>query len=143
MTLRARERTPAALRPAAKALVAAVASYALVVVPVLLLDVPAFLDRLRQGAAPGPGLGVFNLLAYRGAEGSAFALGLAATGPLLALAATAGLLRLAAPAPAVAALASLGAIVLAPVISPEVVALPIVLGALAVAEGKDTSGASS
>ncbi len=68
---------------------------------------------------------------------------LAAIGPLLALAATAGLLRLAAPASAVAALASLGGIVLAPAVSPEIVALPIVLGALAVAESADTSGAST
>jgi hypothetical protein len=143
MTLRSQARTPAALRPAAKALVAAVASYALVVVPVMLLDTSAFLDRVRQVALPGPGLGVFNLLAYRGAEGSVFALGVAAISPLLALVATAGLLRLAAPAPAVAALASLTAIVLAPALSPEIVALPLVLGALAVAESTDTSGASS
>jgi hypothetical protein len=143
MALRLPAGAGVALRPAAKALVAAVATYVLVVVPVLLLDASAFLDRLRQVAVPGPGLGVFNLLAYRGAEGSASALGLAALGPLLALAATAGLLRLAAPASAVAALASLGGIVLAPAVSPEIVALPIVLGALAVAESRDTSGASS
>jgi hypothetical protein len=143
LTLRARDGAPVVLRPAARALLAALASYALVAVPVLLLDASAFLDRLRQGAAPGPGLGVFNLLAYRGAEGSAFALGLAAVGPLLALALTIGLLRLAAPAPAVAALASLVAIVLAPVVSPEVVALPIVLGALAVAASSETESSET
>ncbi len=142
MALRAREGAPDGLRPAAKGLLAALASYALVVVPVLLLDAPAFLGRLRQGVVPGPGLGFSNLLAYRGAEGSAFALGLAAVGPLLALGVTAGLLRLAAPVAARAALASLVAIVLAPAVSPEIVALPLLLGALAVAGSAETSGAS-
>jgi hypothetical protein len=149
LALRAREGVPAARRP--WVLVAAAASYALVAVPVALLDIPAFVDRLRQPAQPGPGLGIFNLLAYRGAEGSAFALGLAAVSPLLALAAALALLRLAAPAPALAALAGLAAIVLAPAVSAESVALPIVLGALAVAWSReaaptgdgDTSGLSS
>ncbi len=130
-------------RPAFKALLVAAGTYALVIVPVAALDTSAFLERLRQAPVPGVGLGVFDLLAYRGAEASAFALGLAAVAPLLAIAVAAGLLRLAAPPAALAALASLAVVALAPALSPEMVALPLVLGTLAVAENADTSGPSS
>jgi len=86
--------TPArSLAARARSLAVALAAYAAVVAPVALLDVPAFLARLRAAPAPGPGLGVFNLLAYRGAESSSFALGLAAVAGLLALAVALGLSR--------------------------------------------------
>ena len=58
----------AAARSLARALAAAVAGYALLVAPVALLDVASFLGRATAPSAPGPGLGLVNLLAYRGAE---------------------------------------------------------------------------
>ena len=120
----------------ARALLAALGAYALVVVPVALLDPGAFLARALEVPAAGPGLGLFNLLAYRGAESSAFAVALAAAAPALALLLTLGLLRLRASATVVAGLASLIGIVLAPAISPEVVVVPLVLFALAAVEGE-------
>lgn len=118
----------------AKALSAAFLAYLLAVAPVALLDPSAFVQRVRDVTAPGPGLGVFNLLAYRGHESSASALALASLGPPIAVALTLGLLRLRAPALALAGLASLIAIVLAPALSPEAVAVPIVCLALAAAQ---------
>jgi len=115
----------------ARGLAAAVAGYALLVVPVALLDVTSFLDRATAPSAPGPGLGFVNLLAYRGAEGTAVALAPVAT--LAALAAPAWLLTRPWPRLARAGIASLLGIVLAPALSPDAVATPILLLALAAA----------
>jgi hypothetical protein len=126
----------------ARSLTAAAAGYALLVLPVALLDPGAFVSRLEVPGVPGPGLGVFNLLAYRGLEGSAGALALAAVAPLLSAGATLVLLRLPRLEPtALAAIASLAGIVLAPAISPESTAVPIMLLALAAAvpEGEGSS----
>ena len=76
-----------------RGLAGAVVAYLLVVAPVALLDPGAFVSRLGERDAPGPGLGLFNLLAYRGAEASAGALALAALAPLLSLGIVLWLLR--------------------------------------------------
>ena len=91
-------------------------------------------SRLGERAAPGPGLGLFNLLAYRGAEASAGALALAALAPLLSLGIVLWLLRRPWPPLALAGIASLVGIVLAPAVSAEAVAVPLVLLGLAAME---------
>ena len=106
-------------------------TYLLVVAPVALLDPGAFVARLGAGSAPGPGLGLFNLLAYRGAEASALGLALAALAPLVSAGVALGLLACPGPPLARGAIAGLAAIVLAPAVSPEAVALPILLLGLA------------
>jgi hypothetical protein len=120
-----------------RAAVVAVVAYLLIVAPVALLDPAAFAARLGAASIPGPGLGLFNLLAYRGAEVSAGALALAALSPLAAVAAALWLLGRPGPPLAGAALVSLTGIVLAPAASPEVVALPLVLLGLAAMEPAD------
>ncbi len=112
-------------------LAGAALAYLLVVAPVALLDPGAFVSRLGEGERPGAGLGVFNLLAYRGAEASAFALALAAVAPLLSLVAVLWLFRRPWPPLAQAGIASLVGIVLSPVLSVEAVAGPLVLLGLA------------
>jgi len=117
-------------RPAlVRQLAAAAAGYALLVLPVALLDLPAFLARAATPTAPGPGLGLVNLLAYRGAEQVAAALQPVAT--LLIVASIGLLLTRPWPALARAGIASLVGIVLAPSLSAESVAAPILLLALA------------
>jgi hypothetical protein len=113
----------------ARALVGVVAGYGLLVLPVALLDLPAFLERAAAPSPPGPGLGLVNLLAYRGAENAAVAL--APMAPLVALAALAWLLTRPWPRLASAGIASLVGIVLAPSLSADAVAAPILLLALA------------
>jgi len=108
-------------------------AYLLVVAPVALLDPGAFVSRLAERTLPGPGLGIFNLLAYRGAEASAAALALAALAPLLLLGIVFWLLRRPWPPLALGGIASLFGIVLAPATSAEGVAVPLVLLVLAVA----------
>jgi hypothetical protein len=117
-----------------RAIVAAAAAYALVVLPVALLDPGAFVERLDLTTSPGPGLGLFNLLAYRGAESSAGSLALAAGAPLLGALVTLALLRGRGTPVARAAVASLAGIVLAPALSADAVAAPIVLLTLAAAD---------
>jgi hypothetical protein len=107
----------------------------LIVAPIALLDPAAFVARLAERTAPGPGLGLFNLLAYRGAEASAGALVLAALAPLLLAGLVLWLLRRPWPPLAVGGIASLGGIALAPAISPEAVAVPVMLLGLAAMEG--------
>jgi hypothetical protein len=114
-----RRRTPA--------VIAVAAAYLAVVAPVALLDPAAFAARLGARGAPGPGLGVFDLLAYRGAESSAGALALAAASPLLLAVLVAWLLRRPWPPLALAGIASLGGIALAPAVSAEAVGMPLVL----------------
>jgi hypothetical protein len=118
-----------------RALAAAVGSYLLIVAPIALLDPEAFVARLAERTAPGPGLGLFNLLAYRGAEASAGALALAALGPLLLAGVVLWLLRRPWPPLALGGVASLGGIALAPALTPEAVAVPMLLLGLAAMEG--------
>ena len=124
-----------------RALTGAFLAYLLVVAPVAFLDPGAFFLRLGERVAPGPGLGLFNLLAYRGAEASAGALAIAALVPLLSLAIVVWLLLRPWPTLALGGIASLFGIVLAPAISAEAVAVPLVLLGLAAMEpGDEPSG---
>jgi len=122
----------------ARGLAAAVAGYAFLVVPVALLDVTSFLDRAAAPSVPGPGLGFVNLLAYRGAEGTAVTLAPVAT--LAALAALGWLLTRPWPRLARAGIASLLGIVLAPALSADAVATPILFLALAAATPEPVAG---
>jgi hypothetical protein len=110
-----------------RAVVAALAAYLVLVAPVAALDPGAFAGRLAAPTAPGAGLGFFGLLAYRGAEASAGARALAALSPLLLAAFVIWLLKRPWPALARGGIASLGGIVLAPAVSAEAIAVPIVL----------------
>jgi len=112
-----------------RALAAAAAAYGLVVLPVALLDLPAFVARAAAPSPPGTGLGLVNLLAYRGAEGLAASLLPAAA--LVGIGALVFLLTRPWPGLARAGIASLVGIVLAPAVSAEAVATPILLLALA------------
>jgi hypothetical protein len=114
-----------------RGLAGALAGYLLVVAPVALLDPLAFVSRLGERALPGPGLGLFNILAYRGVEATAAALGLAALAPLLGLGSVLWLLRRPWPPLALAGIASLVGVVLAPALSADAVAVPLVLLGLA------------
>jgi hypothetical protein len=115
---------PRGWRPA---LVGGALAYGAAVLPVALLDLPAFADRLLSLPSPGPGLGVFNLFAYFGVEGSTAVRILAAVTPLAALQVTALLFRRRGPALALAGLAALTWIALAPALSADFVAVPILL----------------
>jgi hypothetical protein len=117
--------------PVGRALVGALAAYALLVGPVALLDPASFAARVASSVAPGAGLGVVNVLAYRGAEASPAAFALAAIAPLLAAGFVLWLLGRPWPPLAQGAIASLGWLVLAPAASPEAVAVPLVLLGLA------------
>jgi hypothetical protein len=120
----------------ARPLAAGVGAYGLLVLPVALLDLPAFVARAVSPATPGPGLGLANLLAYRGAEAVA-----AALAPVAALAVL--LTRRGSPL-ARAGIASLVGIALAPSLSADAVGVPIVLLALAAmvpeTDGPETDG---
>ena len=117
-----------------KRLLPALGAYASLVLPVALLDLHSFAERVLSPNAIGPGLGVFNLLSYRGLESTVPASLLAGVTPLLALVATLALARPAIPAAVRAGLASLAALVLAPAVMPDAVAVPIVLLGLAAAD---------
>jgi hypothetical protein len=117
-------RRPGAVRTA---LAWSLGAYALVVVPVALLDVPAYAGCLMSLPRPGAGLGVFNVLAYYGVEGSTVAHVLATLAPLAALLVTVVLLRRSRPPLALAGLAALTGVALAPALSPDAVAVPILL----------------
>jgi hypothetical protein len=119
-----------------KGLVGALAAYVLIVAPVALVDLPAFASRLRDPGAPGPGLGLFNLLAYRGVEATAGALETFALAPLVSVGIVFWLLRRSWPPLALAGIASLVGILLAPALSAEAVAVPLVLLGLATMESE-------
>jgi hypothetical protein len=125
-------------RPRPRALAFAAGAYALVVVPVALVDPGAFGARLLEPRTPGPGLGLWNLLAYRGAEASAAGLSLAALAPLAAAVVVLWLLRRGGSPLVGAALASLAGISLAPALAPDAIALPLLLLALAAADEPGT-----
>jgi hypothetical protein len=121
-----------------RAALAAAATYLALVLPVAVLDPPAFVERAFASVPAGPGLGVANLLAYWGAEG--LATSLAPLTAILALAATVWLLKRPWSALARGALASLVAIALAPAVSPNAVAVPILLLTLAALELRGSEG---
>ena len=118
-----------------RAALAASATYVALVVPVALLDPSAFLERAIAPATAGPGLGVANLLAYRGAE--SLTPSLWPLTALVPLGATVWLLRRPWSALARAGIASLVVIVLAPAVSANAVAVPILLLTLAVVDRRD------
>ncbi len=128
---------PRAWRPA---LAGGALAYAATVLPVALLDLPAFVSRLLTMPSPGSGLGVFNLFAYCGVEGSAAARVLAGLAPLAALLVTAFLLHQRGPALAFAGLGALTWVVLAPALSPDVVAVPILFLGLAALQRHSEQG---
>jgi hypothetical protein len=118
-----------AARPA---LLAGGLAYGLVVLPVALLDLPEFVGRLFTLPRPGAGLGVLNVFAYKGAEASVEARILASLAPVAGGLVTVTLLRHREAHPlALAGLAALAWIALAPSVSPDAVALPVVLLGLA------------
>jgi len=71
--------------PAWKRMVPALGAYLALVVPVALLDRHAFMARTLEPHVIGPGLGLFNLLSYRGLDPTVLASLLAAVSPLLAV----------------------------------------------------------
>ena len=114
------------------ALVAGGLAYGLVVVPVALLDLPAFVGRLVALPAPGVGMGVFNVFAYKGVEAATGVRVLAALAPVAAVVVTVALVRWREVSPlALAGLAGLGWIAVAPNVSPNAVGVPVVLLGLA------------
>ncbi len=121
-------------RERGRATAGALVTYLLIVAPIALLDPAAFVARVGARAGPGPGLGLFNLLAYRGAEASMGALALAAVAPLLLAGLVLWLLRRPWPPLALGGIASLAGILLAPALSPEAVAVPLLLLGLAATE---------
>jgi uncharacterized membrane protein len=122
---------------------AAAATYGVLVLPVALLDLRAFAGHLFELPSPGPGLGVFNFFTYYGVEGSAAVRGLAFLAPLVALGVVAVLLRRREPALALAGLAALAWVVLAPSLSPDWVGVPIFFLGLAVLGGEAEVGRES
>jgi hypothetical protein len=103
--------------------------YMTLAAPELLADRRAFASRFAIGERLEPGVGLPNLLLYWGAEAAGW---IAAAAPLAAGAVTYALFRSAVvPGLAGAALASLVALWFSPGISPEALAVPLVLMALA------------
>jgi hypothetical protein len=124
-----------------RALGGALVAYAALVVPVALLDPAAFGARLLDASPPGSSLGVFNMLAYVGREGTASARVLGALTPLLVALLVLALMRAAIRPLAAAALATLGGLALAPAIGPDAVAAPLALLGLAAVAGGGRSPA--
>ena len=118
-------------REARRTLAGAAAGYAALTLPAIFPDPGAFVDRLTGGFTAGPGLGLANLFAYRGAETSSAVMLLAALAPLVLLGAGLALRRLLGPPLAAAGLVWLLALVLAPECPPDAVAAPITLLGLA------------
>jgi uncharacterized membrane protein len=119
------------------------AAYLAVVLPVALLDPRAFVARLQVARDVGAGLGLFNLLAYRGLEATAAARAAVLVSPLVAVLLVVALTRGALPAAAGAALGAMIGLALAPTLSAEAVLVPLVLLTLAAAasEGASTEAA--
>jgi hypothetical protein len=110
------------------AIVGMVLGYVALVAPLLLADRQAFAERFAVGGPLEPGVGLSNLLLYGGVE----ATGWVAATPFVAGAACLALLRLSLMPPlAAAALAMLVAQWLGPGVSPEALAVPLVLLVLA------------
>jgi len=133
---------PFALLPAAgrrflpRATAAAALGYALLVVPVALLDIGAFAARLAAPGPVGPGLGLANVFLYRGLQDGVLAHAASAAAPAVLLIGVMLLLRArSAPPPLLAAIATLGGLWLAREAAVEAMAVPMVLAALGVALG--------
>jgi hypothetical protein len=127
----------------------AVGAYLLLVGPIALMDPASFVARLAQLPVPGAGLGLINLLAYRGGEASTAAFALAALAPLFAVGLVLWLLKRPGPPLVLGGIASLAWLVLAPAASPETVAVPVLLLTLAALEpagpnaGREDAGQAS
>jgi hypothetical protein len=113
------------------ALVAGGVAYGVVVGAVAVLDLGGFFAGAFTLPAVGAGLGVFNLFGYWGGEGSAVARVAAGFVPLVAIGFTAWLMRQGESVLALAGLAALAWVGLAPSISADAVGVPIVLLGLA------------
>jgi hypothetical protein len=122
-----------------RALAGAASAYGVLVLPVAVLDLPAFGASLFRLPVPGPSLGIFNLFIYWGVEDALVPRALAALSPAMAAMVTVALLRWRVAPLVSAGLATLAWIVLAPALSPNAVAVPILLLGLSAAglEGPD------
>ena len=115
-----------------RTLVALAAALAVLCLPAALLAPGAFVSAVSRADDIAPGLGLVNFILYRGIENAPAARLLFASVPLIALVAVVLLLRSfpEVPREGKAALAMLFMLFLLPSVSPEAVALPILLGAL-------------
>jgi hypothetical protein len=115
------------------------AGFGALVLPAVALGPGPILDRLAQGLATGPGIGLVNILLFRGAD-DAFPLAMLLVGPVLAGAILLPLLRKGGITPlAGGAIGLLLALWLAPAAPPEALAGPLFLLAL---DGIDSFRAS-
>ena len=111
--------------------------YALLVVPALVPDPRAFVAAFVRGFTVEPGVGLANFFLYVGEERSRPALAPFAAAPILAALLVVWVQKAATAAPlAMAAVSILAGLWLSPSVSPESLAVPIVLAALA-AQGED------
>jgi hypothetical protein len=106
--------------------------YAMLVVPAILPDPPAFAAAFVRGFTVEPGVGLANFFLYVGGQRSRLALAMFAAAPVLAALLVVCVHKAATAAPlAAAALVILAGLWLSPSVSPEALAVPIVLAALA------------
>lgn len=112
------------------------AAYAALVLPVALLDLRAFAGALAASPRIQPGVGLANLLFFKGGQDTMAAHALFAALPLATLLISIALTRLAvegrASALGLGALTALLGLWLAPAASPEAMSIPVVLALLAV-----------
>jgi len=116
----------------------ATCAYLAIVLPVAALDPAAFAARLLSAPPPGVGLGLFNLLAWSGAEASAPARVLAALVPVALALAALGVARRGHHPLVGAGLLGLLGLCLAPTLPADAVAIPLVLLGLAALAGERT-----
>ncbi|MFI5007881.1 MAG: glycosyltransferase 87 family protein [Solirubrobacterales bacterium] len=115
-----------------RAILGLCAAYLLLVVPAMLPDPRAFMAAFVRGFAVEPGVGLANLFLYVGGERSRLALAVFAAAPILAFLVVVLTRKAAIVAPlAVTAVVILAGLWLSPSVSPEALAVPIVLAALA------------
>ncbi len=106
--------------------------YAILVVPAILPDPPAFAAAFVRGFTVEPGVGLANFFLYVGGEGTRPALAVFAAAPVLAALLVVGVHKAATAAPlAAASVVILAGLWLSPSVSPDALAVPIVLAALA------------
>ena len=106
--------------------------YAALVVPAIVPDPSAFLAAFVRGFAVEPGVGLANLFIYVGEQRSRLALAVFAAAPVLAALLVVCVQKVATAVPLVAAaVVTLAGLWLSPSVSPEALAVPIVLAALA------------
>jgi len=120
--------------------IAFVATFAALCLPAVFLDPRSFAEALARARAVTPGLGIVNVLLYLGIENESVSRMFFAAVPLIVLGVVASLWRLARHAPDIsAAFAALLCIFLSPSVSPEAIALPILLTALLIPQEGATS----